>query len=354
MVCATALVACGGPSAPESPTLPESASPSTSSPRVTVPTLAGDVVTGLQAPWSVVPLTGGRALISERDTARVLLLEDGKTRVIDTLPDVRPGGEGGLLGMAVPSPQAHTVYAYFTADTDNRVVAYRFDGQQLTDPREVLTGIPKGMIHNGGRLAFGPDGFLYISTGETGQPQLAQDRASLAGKILRVTRSGRPAPGNPDPASAVWSYGHRNVQGLAWDTDGRLWATEFGQEDTDELNLIEPGNNYGWPQCEGDCDLPGTTNPKATWSPTSTSSPSGLAIVAGSAWVAALRGQTLFQVPLNGTTAGQPVAWFAGQLGRLRDVVQSPSGGLWVVTNNTDGRGTPQTGDDRIVQVDLP
>ncbi|HQR80162.1 MAG TPA: PQQ-dependent sugar dehydrogenase [Actinomycetota bacterium] len=312
------------------------------------------MATGLKAPWSVVPLSADRALISERDTARILLLANGKTRLLETVADVRPEGEGGLLGLAILGPEAEAVYAYYTADTDNRVVAYDFDGKHLTNPREVLAGIPKGTYHNGGRIAFGPDGYLYIATGETDHPDLAQDQASLAGKILRVTPDGQPAPGNPDPQSPVWSYGHRNVQGLAWDADGRLWATEFGQAEVDELNLIEPGHNYGWPQCEGDCDLPGTTNPKATWSPTSTSSPSGLAIVAGSAWVAALRGQTLYQVPLNGTSAGKPHAWFTDDLGRLRDVVQNPAGGLWVVTNNTDGRGAPQPGDDRIVRVDLP
>lgn len=300
------------------------------------------------------PLSADRALVSERDTGRILLLTNGKARVVATVADVLHEVEGGLLGLAVPDSNAEIVYAYYTTGVDNRVVSYDFDGKQLTNPHEVLTGIPKGTYHNGGRIAFGPDGYLYVATGETDQPQLAQDRKSLAGKILRITPAGQPAPGNPDPGSPVWSYGHRNVQGLAWDADGRLWATEFGQADVDELNLIEPGHNYGWPQCEGDCDLPGTTNPKATWSPTSTGSPSGLAIVAGSAWVAALRGQALYQVPLTGTEADKPVAWFAGELGRLRDVARSPSGGLWVVTNNTDGRGAPQPGDDRIVQVDLP
>ena len=346
------LAGCSSTAPTPSVTSPEV--PATASPAVTEPTLVGDVVTDLKAPWSVVPLSGGRALITERDTAMVLLLENGRTTVVGNPPEVLPEGEGGLLGLAVRSPAADKVYAYYTAATDNRVVVFDFDGSTLSNERTILGGIPKGFIHNGGRIAFGPDGYLYVATGETGQPELAQDRGSLAGKILRITTRGTPAPGNPEPGSPVWSYGHRNVQGLAWDTDGRLWASEFGQEDVDELNLIEPGKNYGWPQCEGDCDIPGTTNPKATWSPTSTSSPSGLAIVDGSAWVAALRGQTLYEVPLRGDRAEKPRAWFGEELGRLRDVVETPDGNLWVVTNNTDGRGQPNSGDDRIVEVALP
>jgi glucose/arabinose dehydrogenase len=321
---------------------------------VTEPTVTGEIARNLQAPWSVVPLSGDRALISERDTARILLLSDGEVTEIGNPPEVLPGGEGGLLGLAVQSPDPETVFAYYTAATDNRVVAFDFDGESLSNERTVLGGIPKGFIHNGGRIAFGPDGFLYVATGETGEPDLAQQRTSLAGKILRITPKGNPAPGNPDPASPVWSYGHRNVQGLAWDADGRLWASEFGQDDVDELNLIEPGANYGWPQCEGPCDIPGTTNPKATWSPTATSSPSGLAIVNGSAWVAALRGQALYEVRLDGSRASEPQAWFDGDYGRLRDVVEAPDGQLWVVTNNTDGRGEPKGDDDRIVQVEVP
>ncbi len=342
----------GGPSdalITESPTPAE-----TTTAAVPEPTISGEVATGLQAPWSVVPLSSGRALISERDTARILLLAGGRTTVIANPAQVLPDGEGGLLGLAVRTPDPERVYAYYTAATDNRVVVFDFDGQKLSNERTILGGIPKGFIHNGGRIAFGPDGYLYVATGETGQPDLAQEPRSLAGKILRISPNGNPAPGNPDSTSPVWSIGHRNVQGLAWDAEGRLWATEFGQEDVDELNLIEPGKNYGWPRCEGACTVPGMTNPSATWSPTSTSSPSGLAILNGSAWVAALRGQALYEVRLDGTRASQPQAWFAEDLGRLRDVVATPEGDLWVVTNNTDGRGSPRTGDDRIVEVVVP
>lgn len=321
---------------------------------LTEPTIIGTVADNLAAPWSVVPLSDERALISERNSANILLLANGETTVAGTLPEVLAQGEGGLLGLAMKSPDDDRVFAYYTSATDNRVVALDFDGSTVSNGRTVLSGIPKGPIHNGGRIAFGPDGFLYVTTGETGQPDLAQDQNSLAGKILRIKESGNPAPGNPDPQSPIWSSGHRNVQGLAWDSEDRLWATEFGQQDVDELNLIEPGNNYGWPQCEGNCDVPGTTNPKATWSPTSTASPSGLAIVDGSAWVAALAGQALYEIRLDGTTTADPQAWFDDELGRLRDVVPSPTGGLWVVTNNTDGRGEPKTGDDQILDVQIP
>lgn len=344
LVAIAGLAACS--STPPAPS--PSASPTES--RITQPAVTGTVASDLKAPWSVVPLDDGKALISQRDSGEILLLDAGTTTVVGRLNAVVHEGEGGLLGLAVRGEQ---VYAYYTAATDNRVVVLDFDGRKLSNERTVVGGIPKGFIHNGGRIAFGPDGMLYIATGETGQPDLAQDRNSLAGKILRVRPNGRQAPGNPDPQSPVYSWGHRNVQGLAWDSQGQLWASEFGQEDVDELNLIEPGNNYGWPLCEGPCDVAGMTNPQATWSPTATSSPSGMAIVDDVAWVAGLRGQALFEVRLNGRRAAEPQPWFSEEYGRLRDVVAAP-GGLWVLTNNTDGRGSPKPKDDRLLSVAAP
>lgn len=345
------LTACSSTAEP-APVPPTSAPASAT--ELSAPSVTGALATDLQAPWSVVPLSRDRALISQRNSGEVLLLAAGTTTAAGRIDQVLAAGEGGLLGLAMADPDADQVYAYYTAATDNRVVVFDFDGQRLTNERTVLGGIPKGFIHNGGRIAFGPDGYLYVATGEIGEPGLAQDRASLAGKILRITPKGTPAPSNPDPQSPVWSWGHRNVQGLAWDSAGRLWATEFGQDDVDELNLIEAGNNYGWPQCEGPCDEPGTTNPKATWSPTSTSSPSGLAIVDDVAWVAGLRGEALFEIQLDGVRAGDPFPWFSGDHGRLRDVIAAPDGGLWVLTNNTDGRGEPGRDDDQLLAVDLP
>jgi glucose/arabinose dehydrogenase len=310
------------------------------------------VASGLQAPWSMALLPDGSALVSERDSARIKRVSrDGKVTTVGTVRGVRPGGEGGLLGIAVaPGPNPDAVYAYLTGASDNRVVRINWNGRRLGAQRPIFTGIPKSSIHNGGRILI--DGkTMFIATGDAADPDLAQDRRNLAGKILRITLDGRPAPGNPFPNSPVYSLGHRNVQGLALDRSGQLWASEFGARDVDELNLITPGSNYGWPICEGSCADPRFVNPKAEWSPTSTASPSGMAIVGNDAFVASLRGRVLWRVPLRGADAGKPVAVQLGDLGRLRDVVAAPGGALWLVTNNTDGRGSPRPGDDRIVRV---
>ena len=199
-------------------------------------------------------------------------------------------------------------------------------------------------------MAFGPDGFLYVSTGETGDPGLAQDRSSLAGKILRITPDGDPAPGNPDEASPIFSFGHRNVQGLAFDETGQLWASEFGDQSFDELNRVTAGENYGWPEVEGRGGAPEYVDPLQTWS-TEDASPSGLAFADDSLWMAALRGETLWQIPLDGDSTGNPVDLFTGDYGRIRTVVTTPDGDLWVATSNRDGRGSPADEDDRILLV---
>ena len=203
------------------------------------------------------------------------------------------------------------MFAYFTAADDNRIVAMSWDGSALGEPRVILDGIPKGGRHNGGRMVIGPDGFLYVGTGEVGEPPLAQDRNSLGGKILRITLDGQPAPGNPF-GNEVWSYGHRNVEGLAFDADGRLWASEFGEQSWDELNLITKGANYGWPEVEGSGNGEGLTNPKVVWT-TDEASPAGLAYADGSLWMAALRGERLWQIPISGTEAGDAGVPLAGR-----------------------------------------
>src|SRR5690606_27361347 len=181
--------------------------------------------------------------------------EPGVVRDVGAVEGVAARGEGGLLGLATAGD---AVFAYLTTATDNRVVRMDFDGQALGPPAPILTGIPTGgSRHDGGRIAFGPDGRLYVATGGIGDPPLAQDRSSLAGKILRINPDGSIPADNPDPQSPVWSFGHRNVQGLAWDPGGRLWATEYGAGTWDELNLIEPGGNYGWPVAEGRQEMPG-------------------------------------------------------------------------------------------------
>lgn len=277
------------------------------------------------------------------------------------MPGVAPGGEGGLLGLAVsPSFRGdHLVYAYFTTASDNRIARMSYDdtrhpGDQLGAPHTVLRSIPKGHFHNGGRIAFGPDRMLYAPTGETGDKDLSQDKKSTAGKILRMTPDGAPARGNPDPRSVVYSYGHRNVEGLAWDSGKRLWASEFGEDTWDELNLIEPGRNYGWPAREGKGPTSGRyVNPVLQWKPAD-ASPSGLAYAKGSLWMAALRGERLWRIPLNGAKpAAAPQAFFTGRHGRLRTVLPADHGALWLVTSNTDGRGQPRKGDDRILRVEV-
>lgn len=309
------------------------------------------IAKGLQAPWSMAFLPDGSALVSERDSARILRVQpDGSVSTVGRVRGVEHGGEGGLLGLAVPpGPNPSFVFAYITTPTDNRVVRLAWDGRRLGSQQPVFTGIPKSSIHNGGRLLIGPNNTLFIATGDAGDPALSQQRASLAGKILRITFDGKPAAGNPWRGSPVYSTGHRNVQGLALDSRGRLWASEFGARDVDELNLIRPGSNYGWPRFEGASGDRRYADPYVEWSPTSTASPSGMAVVGENAYVASLRGRVLWQVPLRGDRTPRAVP--LGDLGRLRDVVAAPDGSLWLVTNNTDGRGTPKVGDDRILRL---
>ena len=332
-----------------------------------------DVATGLDVPWTVAVLPDGSALLTERDTARVLRVgADGTTRAVDAggeggaVPGVAPRGEGGLLGLA-PSPafaDDRTVYAFTTNAQDDRVVAMVLTdpapgedgGGSLSAPRPVLTGIPSAQVHHGGRLAFGPDGMLYVSTGEAGDPERSQDPDDLGGKVLRVTPDGEPAPGNPVAGSPVWTLGHRNVQGLGWDADGRMYASEFGQDAADELNLLEPGRNYGWPEVEGfaasDADRARYTDPLVTWAP-SDASPSGLLVTGDAVYLSALRGQRLWRVPLAGGALGEPEALLEGELGRLRDVVVGPDrSALWLLTNNS-ARGGAREGDDRLVRLPL-
>ncbi|MFJ3984111.1 PQQ-dependent sugar dehydrogenase [Streptomyces fungicidicus] len=320
------------------------------------------VATGLNSPWGLAPLTDGDLLVSSRDEATITRV-DGKTgrkTELGEVPGVSPAGEGGLLGIALSPEYAsdHMIYAYFTSASDNRVVRMIYDerkpaGQQLGAPDTVFRGIPKGMIHNGGRIAFGPDRMLYAGTGESGDTGLSQDKESLGGKILRLTPDGEPAPGNPFPGSAVYSYGHRNVQGLAWDGKQRLFASEFGQNTWDELNAIEPGANYGWPEAEGRSDDSAFRNPVEQWS-TDEASPSGIAYAEGSIWMAGLRGERLWRIPLKGTEASaDPQAFLEGEYGRLRTVAAAGGDKLWLVTSNTDGRGNPKKGDDRILELEV-
>ena len=346
----------GTPAATPQPTT-QTAEPSSETPkaRAGAPHVIGTVASGLAVPWGVTFLPDGSALVSERDTTRVLAIDGTQVREVGRVAGVKPQGEAGLLGLAASPAYAsdQLVYAYLTTPTDNRVVAIRYDGQRLGPARPILTGIPNGFVHDGGRLLFAPDGSLFVSTGETGNGPLAQDPESLGGKILRITTDGKPAPGNPVSGSPVWTMGHRNVQGLAFDDRERLWATEFGQDTWDELNLIDKGRNYGWPLVEGRGDLEEYRNPFAQWR-TSEASPSGLAFLDGSLWAASLAGQRLWRVPVRSGSRdaiGKPRDFFVGDYGRLRTVVVAPDGNLWVTTSNRDGRGSPGPKDDRILLV---
>jgi len=312
------------------------------------------IVEGLEVPWGIAFLPDGSALIAERDDATIQRLDpDGTVTEVGTVPDVVPTSEGGLLGLAV-SPtydDDSTIYAYITTADDNRVVAMTYDGETLGDAAPLLTAIPAGQIHDGGRIAFGPDDMLYVTTGETGDGALAQDPDSLGGKILRIQADGSIPSDNPDPTSPIWTRGHRNVQGIDWDDDGRLWATEFGSTMWDELNLIEPGNNYGWPEDEGITEGGEFTDPLIQWE-TGEASPSGLAYFDGNLYVAALKGMRLYQVPVSGEgTLGEPKALYTGKYGRLRTVVATPQDTLWFTTSNLDGRGAPAPADDRIFEI---
>lgn len=349
------------PSSPPSPT--GSATPTVpTSPTPTPPEPAGPpqvletVATGLEAPWGLAFLPDGSAVVTERDTTRVLQISGQApydVTELGTIGEAAPQDEGGLLGVAVsPSfDRDRTLYFYLSSSDDNRIVTATLDKGGLSPAKAIFTGIPVGPVHDGGRIAFGPDGFLYAATGETGDPPLAQERDNLAGKILRLTPAGKPAPGNPF-GTAIWSWGHRNVQGLAWTDDGQLWASEFGQDAFDELNRIDAGANYGWPEVEGEggTDL-GFVDPQAVWG-TDVASPSGLAFADGALYMAALRGSRLWRIPVESDgDAGQPEAYFVGEYGRMRTVVRAPDGTLWLTTSNRDGRGSPVDGDDRILRV---
>ncbi|UQN28827.1 PQQ-dependent sugar dehydrogenase [Brachybacterium kimchii] len=304
---------------------------------------------GLEAPWSIA-FHYEAPLITERDSARLLERKpDGSLRTVATIPGVTPQGEAGLLGIAV---RDGALFAHSTSADGNRIQRFEITGDPgslgLGEATTLLDGIPSAANHNGGRLAFGPDGKLYATAGDAGDRDAAQDVDALAGKILRLEPDGSVPADNPFPDSPVFSFGHRNPQGIAWDEDGTMYASEFGQDTWDELNVIEAGKNYGWPRAEGIAHEDGLVDPRQQWHPAD-ASPSGLAISHGTIHIAALRGERLIDVPLDDLAASTPR--LVGAHGRLRDAVIAPDGSLWVLTNNTDGRGSPSDGDDRLLRV---
>ncbi|WDZ84090.1 PQQ-dependent sugar dehydrogenase [Micromonospora cathayae] len=305
----------------------------------------------LTVPWGMDFLPDGSALVALRNSGQVIQVRPGQApTTVAQIAGVNATGEGGLLGLAVSPTYAQDsyVYVYLTTATDNRIVRFRLSAPQTQTP--ILTGLARSSIHNGGRIAFGPDGMLYAGVGDAGQTSTSQNLASRNGKILRMRPDGTVPTGNPFANSLVYSLGHRNVQGLTWDAQGRLLASEFGQNTWDEVNVIVAGGNYGWPTVEGRANDPRFRDPLVVWS-TSQASPSGAAVAGNRLYVAALRGTRLWNVPLTTSGgAGTPVAELVGTYGRLRTVEYGPDGWLWVTTSNRDGRGSPAATDDRILR----
>jgi glucose/arabinose dehydrogenase len=325
------------------------------------PTAGKVLAHDLVVPWGLAFLPNGDALVGERPSGRVhRVSRHGGSRHIGTVQAAVDFGEGGLLGIAVAPTFADDrwVYFYVTTSEDNRVIRKRYVGGELGRTHVLFSGIARtngdgSSTHHGGRLAFGPSGHLFVSTGDGRLGRRAQNNRSPNGKILRLNPDGSVPTGNPIAGNPLWTKGHRNVEGLAWDGQGRMWATEFGEHTHDELNRIRPGRNYGWPVVEGRDGPGGYTDPFVTWTPTSSCSPSGLAIARGRAWVGALAGHCLFSVRLSGPHAGRKVKHFDNTFGRIRTVAKAPDGSLWITTSNRDGRGTPGAADDRVIRINL-
>ncbi len=326
------------------------------------------VAVGLEVPWEVAFLPEGDLLVTERSGRLVRLPNpapgERPVRPADgdrwSIPGVREVGEGGLMGLALHPEFAENgwVYVMLTGEgaggLENRVERYRLTAEGPTDRTVILDGLPGARFHDGGRIAFGPDKMLYVTTGDATQPELAQDRESLAGKILRVDEDGRAASVNPF-GTPVWSWGHRNPQGLAWDDQERLWSTEHGRSGLrsglDEVNRIRPGVNYGWPEIQGDQDAPDMEPPVAHSGPDYTWAPAGAAWWEGRLFFAGLRGEALYELRPD-EASPEPRAHFRADYGRIRAVRVGPDGRLYFSTSNRDGRGRVRDGDDKILRLD--
>ncbi len=321
------------------------------------------VAQNLEVPWAIAFLPASPAggpdesmLVTER-AGRIRHIMEGK--ITDTYPiaQVLEIGEGGLQGITLHPDFISNkyLYVYYTYRSDgdntfNRVARYRLDKNKLSEEKIIVDRIPGASNHDGGRIKFGPDRLLYIGTGDAQNPSQAQDTKTLGGKILRVTDEGKIPADNPF-GNEVYSYGHRNVQGLAWDKEGRLWATEHGSSAFDELNLIESGKNYGWPQIQGDEVRSGMETPKRHSGASTTWAPAGAAFVGNSFFFGGLRGVTLYEAVINGNKVTDFKEHFKGEFGRIREVILGPDNMLYITTSNRDGRGNPNEGDDRIIRV---
>lgn len=317
------------------------------------------VAQNLDTPWGIAFLPNGDMLVTERP-GRVRLISPSSgldPNPVVEISSAQEIGEGGLLGIVVHPDfsKNNYIYLYYTYEasgdnTLNRVVRVTYKNNKLESEQVIVDKIPGASNHNGGRIKFGPDGNLYIGTGDAQEPSLAQNKDSLAGKILRVTDSGKPASGNPF-GTLVYSYGHRNVQGLAWDSGGRLWATEHGSSTLDEVNLVEPGKNYGWPTIQGNQTRNGMQTPIIN-SGDNTWAPAGAAVSGSSVFFTGLRGNALYEAKIQGGSLTDLQEHFKNEYGRLRDVVLGPDDMLYVATSNNDGRGVPRRGDDKIIKID--
>jgi len=315
------------------------------------------VADNLAVPWQIAFLPTGEMIITER-VGRVVIFRDQP--VVINIDDSEQVGEGGLLGMTLhPNfSENNFLYLYLTTKVngtlENKIIRYRLISDQLTERTVILEGIPGSQYHDGGRIAFGPDGMLYATTGDASQTNLAQDLNSLAGKILRMTDDGKVPVDNPF-GTLVYSSGHRNPQGITWDDEGRLWSTEHGRSGIstgfDELNIIEAGKNYGWPTIQGPQNQPGLESPIIQSGSTETWAPAGMVYWDGSIFFTGLRGEALYEAKLLEDGNISLVRHFPGQFGRLRDVVIGPDERMYIATSNTDGRGKPQVNDDKIIKL---
>jgi len=312
----------------------------------------------LDVPWEVLILDDGEFLVTER-TGDVVYSKDGEEQVLKSFDDVYGGfmGEGGLLGMTLDPnfEENNYVYFYLTEDdeeVENKVVRMYFDSEEgaLENSETIIEDIPSDRIHNGGRIDFGPDDKLYITTGDAAEPGLSQEQDSLAGKILRINSDGSVPESNPFE-SEVYSYGHRNPQGITWDEEDRLWSTEHGDIGNDELNLIEAGHNYGWPEIEGNESHPEMEEPIIHSGLDETWAPAGAAYHNQSVFFVGLRGESLYQAILNDNEVEKLVRHFREDFGRLRAITLDSNDQIYLSTSNSDGRGDLRDNDDRIIRL---
>ena len=325
------------------------------------------IVENLDTPWALAFLPNGNLLITER-SGRLSILSEGQISQIANIENATEYGEGGLMGVAVhPNFDSNNfIYLYYTFSSNdqrtlNRVVRYRLSNNSLSNEQIIVDDIPGAIYHNGGRIIFGPDNNLYITTGDSNNPSLSQNTNSLAGKILRVNDQGQPVSGNPfssaqgkpsgDPR--ILSYGHRNPQGIAFSQSNMLFSTEHGRSGAlsglDELNIIESGRNYGWPEIEGNEQRAGMVTPIINSGADDTWAPGGAAHFNGSIFFTGLRGSALYEYEISTGTLSEH---FKDEYGRLRDVVLGPDNHLYLTTSNRDGRGSPKDSDDKIIRID--